>query len=399
MKPIHIIGMIVCMGLLFFIPPVAAAETQWAFTSEDEGISTYRLAEADDAGMSTFKSIGFVNARLEVLMAVLRDVPSYAQWMEKCEESIELKHLDRNAKVFYLVLSMPVFKKNREVILETDTQYRLKEGAVAVNYTPSDKAAIPLKSGIVRLNTFSGTFLLEFFGRNKTRVYYTCTAPPDVVSPQHTAETIEGLREVARLKHYTEEGLTSPERRLVDRMIDSPAKIRRILKHRVSKYLNGAALLDTILNKKKLAAYVHTENSSFESIARAIAGIFYECLTNPTVKVYLSEKPLDAFLDIDSLLRQRWLGNAVFTREKELAKAFFENQNNVFYKAMRSEKAVHAVIEDKDLAKRILQEELLRRQLINDPVLTETILEELPEMETLADLEDIIDDRVDQLTD
>ncbi|MDY6904415.1 MAG: START domain-containing protein [Thermodesulfobacteriota bacterium] len=398
MKKIKVNSLICWLMLLLFALPAAAEEPQWTFIDADEGVAAYTHGNAD-TGIHVFKSRGFVDARMEVLITVLRDVSAYHQWMERCEESITLKHIDHDTKVFYLVRSMPVFKKNREIVLETAVQYMLPEGAVEFSFFPSDKASIPINPGVVRLENFSGMFRLEFFGRDKTRVTYTCTAGPDVVTQQHVIETIRGLQRVAQQRRYIEEGLASPERTLVDRMVSTPQLVDRLLKNRAGAYFAGQALLDTILNEKKLGAYVHTEACSFESIQKAIAGIFYECLTSPTVKVYLSEKPLGAFLDIDMLLQERWLGQAVFTKEPKIAAAFFENRNNVFEKAMESEKAVNAVISDSRVAKMILTNASLRRRLANDAVLKQEVLAALPKMNEREDLGDIITKRVKQLTD
>lgn len=389
-------GFIFCMTLLLWALPVTAAEQKWTFDGEDEGIATYLYADAD-TGLTTCKSNGFVDARMEALIAVLRDVPRYAQWMDKCEASIELKHIDWNAKVLYLVLAMPVFQKKRDVVIETVPQYLLEEGAVEIQFSPSDKASIPINDSAVRVNNFSGSFRLEFFGRNKTRVIYTCTAPPDLASAKHTLNTLKGLRRVVQQGRYMEEGLASPERQFVDQMIGSPAKVARMLKSRAGAYFTGEALLDTILSEKKMAAYVHAEDCSYKSIKNSIAGIFYECLTNPTVKVYLKEKPLDAFLDVKKLRQEHWLGREVFTREKQLAAAFFENSNNVFFKAMQSEKAVNAVMSDPVLVRTILDDKSMQQRLINDTALKKEVLAALPEMEDLEDLEKIIQERVEQL--
>jgi hypothetical protein len=67
---IRLLG-VVCVVLLIF--STAGAEGQWELIKSKDGIDTYKMTHAGTE-VCTFKGVGFVDAKIEIIGEVMRDI-------------------------------------------------------------------------------------------------------------------------------------------------------------------------------------------------------------------------------------------------------------------------------------------------------------------------------------
>ena len=99
-------GLCVCMALVWAWHGQAVAETTWQFEGEIDGIPTYsRPVEGSEVKM--YKATAMVEASMEQIGHLLRDVPATPLWMKNVLHTETIKVHTPNDIDLYLVLDFP----------------------------------------------------------------------------------------------------------------------------------------------------------------------------------------------------------------------------------------------------------------------------------------------------
>ena len=70
---------IVC-GVLLLFSVAGAEEGHWELIKSKNGIDTYRMTHPGTE-VCTFKAVGFIDARIEVIGEVIRDISAYPEYV------------------------------------------------------------------------------------------------------------------------------------------------------------------------------------------------------------------------------------------------------------------------------------------------------------------------------
>ncbi len=396
----------VLLGLLL---TAAMAESDWEHLYTKDGIDVYQK-DLPDTDVCRFKGVGFVDASMETIGCVLRDIPAFPEWVANFKKAVVLKDIDRNTKITYNIIDTPFPYKNRDMIIENDTVYNLEKGSAEITFAARDSSLAPPTDKYVRMTDVSGRYFIEFFGREKTRVTYEYQADPEGNIPVALANRVEikhqpyislkGLREMADKQKYIAEGAASPEHDLIEKMRGNIKVVRSILKNRISEYVVDPELLDLIFSQprmQEIIAAVHEKNASFQSIQQAVLGMFSIGVTSPKVAAYIADKDLADFFSIDKLMKEKWVADLI-AREKSLIERFLDANSSaaekMFHKITSSDKVVHTFVRDKELARTILTNAGVRRQLWADDTLRDNILNNIGSFDDIDDFAEIVEERV-----
>jgi len=74
---------------LLLLTAVVSAESKWKYIYTRDGIDVFQKS-FPGTSVRAFKGIGFVDAKLEVVNAVIRNIPAYPMWVARCKEAIFL---------------------------------------------------------------------------------------------------------------------------------------------------------------------------------------------------------------------------------------------------------------------------------------------------------------------
>ena len=411
--------LVVLCGLLLLFSVAGAEEGQWELIKSNDGIDTYRMTHAGTE-VCTFKAVGFVDAKIEVLGEVLRDIPDYPEWMPKMKKSTILKKIDRNTYVFHGVMKTPMPYQDRDFVIENQTKYNFNNGSAICTFRLAKNFDFPEQNCCLRLTELEGEYYFEYFGRDKTRVTYQYRSNPggnipvsianEVEIKHYPAMTITGLRKMVKKKKYIEAGLASPDHEMIERMLDNKKDLATILKNRIGEYIIDPVLLNILFEgtiPKKIVDNVYATRTDFASIRQGMVDLFDvvgdTSLTGPlkqevdVLVIYLADKKLDSFFSMKKFMGETWLIDEV-TKDKKLIYGLFEMKSKlaklIFEKVTTSRTAVTSFIKDKRLAESILKNASLRKKLWEDKVLRDRLAKELGTYKNIGDFENLIAERV-----
>lgn len=412
--------LVVLCGVLFVFSIASAQDGQWELIMSKDGIDTYRMTHPGTE-VCTFKGVGFVDAKIEIVGEIMRDIPSYPEWMAKFKKTTVLKTIDRNTYVFNAVLRTPFPYKNRDFVIENQTKYNYENGSALLSFWSAKNFKYPEQKGCLRLTELEGEYYFEYFGRDKTRITYQNRSNPggnipvgianEIEIKYYPSMTIAGLRKMVKKKKYIEAGLKSPEHKLIERMLDSKKDVAAILKNRIGEYIIDPVLLNMLFAgtiPRKIVDNVYATRSDFASIRQGMVDLFDvvgdTSLTGPlkeevdVLVAYLSDKNLDSFFSMKKFMNEIWLIEEI-KKDKKLIYGLFEMKSKlakvIFDKATTSRTAVTSFIKNKRLAESILNNASLRKKLWEDKVLRDKLAKELGTFQNIDDFENLIEERVE----
>jgi hypothetical protein len=418
MKSIIRLAGIICAVLL--LSSFAGAEDgQWELIRSKNGITTYRMTHPE-TDVCTFKAVGFVDAKIEVVGEVLRDISAYPEWMAKFKETTILKTIDRNTYIFHAVINTPFPYLDRDMVIENNTVYNLNNASVLLSFNLTRNYNFPEQKGYVRLTELEGEYHLEYFGRDKTRVTYQYRSDPGGNIPvsmanaieikYYPAMTITGLRRMVTKKKYINGGMVSPEYSMIERMLDNKKDVANIFKHRIGEYIIDPTLLNMMFEttiSKKIVDNAYTAHCDYASIRQGMIDLLNvvddTSLTGKAkqeidaLTAYITNKEYDDFFSMKKFMDDRWIVDEI-AKDNKLIHGFFNMKSKfskvLFEKATTSRTAVTSFIKDKKLAESILTNASLRKKLWEDSVLRERLANELSTFKNAGDFEKLIAQRV-----
>lgn len=420
MKRILSVTVVVLSCLMLFAPFAMGIDGKWEFLETIDGVDLYRMTHPGTK-VCTFKGVGFVDAKIEVIGAVLRDIEAYPTWMARCKKAEVLKRVDRNTFIVHYIVDTPFPYMNRDVVLSNKTRYDFNKATAVITFGIAKDYSYPEQPGCFRMPSLEGEYYLEYFGRNKTRVTYMHRADPGGNIPitlanrfeiqYYPVHYIQGIRRMVKKRRYIEAGLKSPEHELIEKTLRNKADVANILKNRIGRYIIDPVLLNMLFNMtvpRKIVDNVYATRSDFKSIRQGMIDLFcvvgQSDLTGKMKKevdeliAYLSDKQLDSFFSMERFMDERWLVDAI-AEDKKLVYGLFNMKSDlarvIFEKITTSPSAVTRFIRNRRLAERILADASLRKKLWNDYALRERLAEEPGSFKSLDDFEKLIAERVE----
>lgn len=397
----------------------SAKEGQWELIKSKNGINTYKMRHAGTE-VCTFKGVGFVDAKIEVLGEIMRDIQAYPEWMAKFKKATILKTIDRDTYIFHAVIKTPFPYKNRDIVIENKTTYNFNNGSGFITFRSTRNYNFPAQNNCLRLTELEGQFYFEYFGRNKTRVTYQYQSNPGGYIPvglaneieikNYPAITISGLRKMATKGKYINSAQTTPEHDKIELMLDNKKDVANILKNRIGEYIIDPTLLNMLFEStisKKIVDNVYAARADFASIRRGMLDLLNVVddtgLSENTkqevdnITAYLATQEFDNFFSMKKFMSDPWVVDEI-TRDKKIIYGFFNMKSNlskvIFEKATTSRTAVTSFIKDKRLAESIIGNASLRKKLWEDNVLRDRLAKEMVAFKNSSDFENLIAQRV-----
>lgn len=156
----------------------AADKYQWKLVDTEDGCQIYT---SDVAGKEYIaaKASCVLNARIETVGLVLRDIANYPEWMHDCKETKMLKVVDdqNDVFIFWFRQHVPLFS-DRDMVLKSKVVMDIPKGQHFIYADLTNE--MPYNSGkdYIRMPSFSSLFTLEWVDREHTRV--TFMVDPDL---------------------------------------------------------------------------------------------------------------------------------------------------------------------------------------------------------------------------
>lgn len=119
-----------------------------------------------------------VDARIEVVVELIRDVDAQPQWMADCIEARVVKKFSDEDMLVYNVTRAPWPVSNRDVVVRSKGAVDVKSGKVSIIFSAVQDSPVPPRRGIVRMTDLLGQWHLKKAGEDKTEVTYIMRANP-----------------------------------------------------------------------------------------------------------------------------------------------------------------------------------------------------------------------------
>lgn len=210
------------------------ADGQWQQYKNEDGIIGYERNVQRSKFLET-RAESVIDAPIEVLLEVLKDIPSYPQWMHKCKEAIPLEQKGELKRVLYFVQGVPLGSPDRDAVIEATTVADWDKGTCitalhSIDNYPYQHPKTEHGTKRQRMIEFSGIWDLRMLDRNRTKVIYTAYTDPGGFAPRLVVNgvirkvsfrSLKGMIPKAKEQKYIEAAKKSDIKKKIDDAIQN----------------------------------------------------------------------------------------------------------------------------------------------------------------------------------
>jgi len=242
-------------ALIIVVSLPAIASAQWKLVKDRDGIRSYARS-VPGTKILELKAITVIDAKMEVIGEVLRDVPSNPEWMANCGAARIVNLLSRKEMIVHTTLDFPAPVADRDLVVRSVADYVLDRARGVITLTSVTDPAAPPVNGVVRMSDFSGRYVLEYISRDRTGVIYSYRADPggnipaflvNMFSRDGLYQTLTGLKRMAKRQKYVDAALCSPDRALFEGTLKNREKVRNILRNRLLERIRDRETVEYVV--------------------------------------------------------------------------------------------------------------------------------------------------------
>ena len=204
------VAYLVILSFLVAMPAGVMAASDWKLAIQKNGIdvSTRPVAGSD---FNEFMGSADIDASIDVVYAVLKDIPAATQWMADCKENREIRKIDANTSVQFNVTKAPWPVSYREALCIVFEKKDEKTGMITFEFHETNDPPVPVEKGNVRMPEIRGQWILTPINRDHTKVLYTVKSNPGGYLPKALANmkskdipynTLMGLKMMVKKDKY-----------------------------------------------------------------------------------------------------------------------------------------------------------------------------------------------------
>ena len=158
--------------IIYFEQPIRAQA--WELKKKADSIEVYTRT-VSNSPVKEFKAIGIIEAQPEHILEVLKDVPSYPEWIEDVTFS-ETVLSNGDSLSFYYQMNLPWPVKDRDMAL--DMSIARDENEIAVRLT-SNPDLVPVNDDFIRMYQVEGEWLITRIDEQFCEVQHRFLADPE----------------------------------------------------------------------------------------------------------------------------------------------------------------------------------------------------------------------------
>lgn len=189
------------MFLLLFLPLFGIGQADWELRKEKEGIKVY-TRDVDDSDFSAYRGITTLGQPLSVIVAAIRDISSYPDWMPNASSTRILEEEGDTSIIYYLTTDAPWPVKDRDGVYQVVFR---REGKRKVRIELQDRPDfLPRKEDYVRIPRTTGFWLLTSLAGEQVEVVYQISVDPGgsvpawLANPMSVSQPFNTLRALSK---------------------------------------------------------------------------------------------------------------------------------------------------------------------------------------------------------
>ena len=200
----------VILSFLVAMPTCVMAASDWKLAIQKDGIDV-SIRPVKGSDFDEFMGTADIDASIDVVYAVLKDIPAATQWMADCKENREIRKIDERTSVQFNVTKAPWPVSDRESLCIVTEKKDEKTGKITFEFHETNDPSVPVGKGNVRMPEISGQWVLIPVNRDHTKVIYTAKSNPGGSLPKALANmkskdipynTLLGLKMMVKKDKY-----------------------------------------------------------------------------------------------------------------------------------------------------------------------------------------------------
>ncbi|MFT6868213.1 MAG: hypothetical protein ACJA08_003063 [Cyclobacteriaceae bacterium] len=179
-----------------------SAGEDWNFVNEDEGISVY-TRHNELSAIKEIRIILTVETTMEDITELLANVPLYADWVYKCDDSFLLKHVSEEEFHYYITMDFPFPFWDRDLAVHSKHWIDPENGAYHSHSVTSTDSSYTNEE-FVHITEFESHWHITPVGNGQLSIDYTALSNPGgdipiwLVNMAITKGPLETMRRFAR---------------------------------------------------------------------------------------------------------------------------------------------------------------------------------------------------------
>ena len=200
----------VILSFLVAMPAGVMAASDWKLAIQKDGIDV-SIRPVKGSELDEFMGTADIDASIDVVYAVIKDVPAATQWMADCKENREIRKIDEYTSVQFNVTKAPWPVSDREALCIVTEKKDEKTGKITFEFHETNDPPVPVGKGNVRMPEISGQWVLIPVNRDHTKVIYSVKSNPGGTLPKAIANmkskdipynTLMGLKMMVKKDKY-----------------------------------------------------------------------------------------------------------------------------------------------------------------------------------------------------
>jgi len=233
--------LLLASGLVF-----GQADTPWVKTKESQGILTFQ--RPGSSGLLQVKGVTVVEAGIDIMGGIFRDIPRHYKWVGYCKEARILEIVDSSRYVFYEVMAPPWPVSRRDMEMVSVATYYNDVMKVSIDSMPSTQNRVPVTDTYIRLKEIRAKINFEYVSATRTGISYELKINPagdippfiaNIFNQAYIFENMQNLKKVAVDKEYTETIKNGEDTALFARLLANPETLKNTLRDRLGRYLRS----------------------------------------------------------------------------------------------------------------------------------------------------------------
>ena len=171
------LGVIRAAFLILCVFGGEAFASSWTVVSKSSGI-TVQKQEVPGQSLPFIRGTILLGENIYDILAVMQDFSRHVEWMHDCKEAERLANLDDWTTLVYSRTDAPWPVQDRDVVLKSVLKAYPREKRVSIGFNAIPVLTKPPLKGVVRMESLSGGYELEYVHDKRTRVEFTIRADP-----------------------------------------------------------------------------------------------------------------------------------------------------------------------------------------------------------------------------
>ena len=197
--------------IISFLNTATGQEQDWALKKSEDGILVY-FRKSVDSKINELKIETTVDASIVSVVALMRDVPAYPDWVMNCKMAEKIEACPENTNCYYSQVDFPWPLSDRDFFARNQLKQD-PQTMVVVSKLTADPDFLPEQKGFVRIPKMEITWILTPIAPDQVKIDYHLISDPGGKLPswlinlaidKGPVTSIKRFKEMVQRKQYQE---------------------------------------------------------------------------------------------------------------------------------------------------------------------------------------------------